>query len=405
MKTIIRQLISKIPATVCKQLTNHEAFIAGGAIERLANNEKINDLDIYFRSATQAYKFLYAISGLDYKCVSHTKRSLVYKSKTDSDTILNVIIFRFFNSAEEVLSYFDYECCKAAYDFKIQQLIVSPMFWPSLQLRQLIYTSSLYPIGALIRLQKYVQRGYKPDYASILRLYKDLKALKTEDPEILEDQIGGLYGCTLDLKNLTIDQIIEKIEDTVIFEKRGEYVEVDLDNVFPELFEKRLLTLRSNEKYIVEIFKDDRTMDTVYSVDGAEPKLSSEAYNSLLNLEFPIILGKWVKYGSVCGNIVGSSYFKNSFKYPVREYIHDLSSTGVFTSFPSRKECLTYRTQQNAAWCLIRVDNPDDILKIDSQENIQIRRGFVLSIEPPVGIVQPNIVQPKLVIPDWDDEA
>jgi hypothetical protein len=391
MKYLIRSLSKTIDPFIWKLAEKHQAILAGGTFERLSNNEKINDLDLYFRTPVQAYKFCQDLRN-NYNCVGTTKRSILFKNSS-KEIPINVIIFKYFQDAKEILHYFDFECCKASFDFHTKEFYASPEYLLSIQTKQLIYSRSLFPIGALIRLQKYVKRGYTIDYASLLRLYKDLKNLDITNPEVLESHIGGMYGTICDLKGLTLDEMIQKIDDTILYEKKGEYITLDdnkLEKLFPDLWEKFTLSIKEEKKnnlhkncicqsclkefskstnYTLFRYKGDIQYSEIILNDETDSNITTE----ILPVTFPIIVSKKIKYVS---EKEGYSTYRNSFKYYSNQFVNDYDH-GIYVGL--NENDLTY---DGDAICTIRIDKPEDIIAKQNDNTLRISKGYVLSIKP-----------------------
>lgn len=393
MKYLIRSLSKTIDPFIWKLAEKHQAILAGGTFERLSNNEKINDLDLYFRTPTHAYKFCQDIRD-NYNCVGITKRSILFKNSS-KEIPINVIIFKYFQDAKEVLHYFDFECCKASFDFHTKEFYASPEYLLSLQTKQLIYSRSLYPIGALIRLQKYIKRGYTIDYGSLLRLYKDLKNLDITNPEVLETHIGGMYGTTCNLKGLTLDEMIQKIDDTILYEKKGEYITLDddkLEDLFPDIWEKFTLSINEEKKsnkhkncicenclkeisksinYTLLRYKGDLQFSSII-VNDTDDTEDKDTTTEILPVTFPIIVSKKINYIS---DNEGYSSYQHSFKYYTNQFVTDYNH-GIYIML--NENGLNY---DGNAICTIRIDKPEDIIARVNHNTLRISKGYVLSIK------------------------
>lgn len=370
MNPIIKKLHQAIASDTWTILKENKAMIAGGTFERLIRDEKVNDFDIYFRSAEDVYNAVQDFKSNNYFIVSKTKRSFLLRSK-DDETPINIIYMKYFQNVDEVLKLFDYECCKAGFDFVDNSFVTSPLFWESIATKKLIYANSLYPIGALIRLTKYINRGYTPDYASTLRLYRDLRTIDITNTDVLEDQIGGLYGCTIDLKGLNLDQMIEKIDNTVDYEKRPEAVSYeDIEKTFEHIFTSRALYFDS-QTFVVTICGGK-----IINLRGCYPS----DIEGMDELEFPIVLGKFIvkRDGKYYSN------FNGQFEYKVGEIVKPLNPTsygaGIYVATSNQLNLsITHSEQRRLA--SIEVESIKDIKKIESASQIVLHKGKVISIQ------------------------
>ena len=375
-KNIIRKLHKNIDATVWDIFKKNNVMLAGGTFERLFNNQPINDLDIYFRKPMDAYNTIMELLVEKYSVLSKSNRSLLLKkNKLDKVLPINVIIMKYFNNLGEVMNLFDYECCKAGFDFSNDSFEYSLDFWESLQTKNLTYTGSLYPIGALMRLNKYISRGYTADYVSVLKLYRDLRNVDTTDPSVLEQQIGGMYGCAIDLKGLTLDQIIDKIENTISYEKQPKFIDSnEIEDIFADLFTTKKCTLPVS-KY--------SGRDTIYQLtycgdtitDIREYMYDNTAHRNVEEATFPMVFGKWI-------NTRDNKYYSNydpKFEYKLGEVAIAKHSGGLYIALESRKHQATYAGGNNV-WAKISVESIEDVLDWNNSDMIRIKKGKVIEI-------------------------
>jgi hypothetical protein len=374
MNKIIRKLHKTIPDNVWKILKNNKVMLAGGTFERLSSDGTVNDLDLYFTTPLSVYSTVMQLISEKYFVVGKTTKSLVMKR--GEDIPINIIYMSFFKNLDEVFDMFDFECCKAGFNFADNTFSCSPLYWETLHTKTLTYTGSRYPLGALIRLTKYVKRGYVPEYSSLLKLYRDLKNLNTDDPAIIEEHIGGLYGCNVDLKGLNLDQIIEKLDNTVDYEKPANFIDQSkIEDIFEHLFTKKSF------QYVGKEFFDGglRTAVIQYCDDvmvGIETWGTKEAID-IEPVQFPIVLGKWVKK---IGDDVYVSFVDKTFPYRVGNIVEAKKSVGLYVAVDHFKNSTAYHDESTRAYCLIEVAGPEDIIHISNNCSIQIKKGKVLSI-------------------------
>jgi len=373
-KNIVRKLYPHVTPQLWEIFKNNGVMLAGGTFERLLTGNKINDFDLYFRNPMDVYNIIQELKGLKYAVLSKTKRSLLLKSGDEGSVPINIIIMKYFDNVDDVLKLFDFECCKAGFDFSNETFTCSKLFHESISQKTLIYTGSLYPIGALTRLTKYIKRGYNPDFGSLLTLFKDLKAIDDTNSDVIEDQIGGMYGSAVDLKGLTLDQMIEKINNTIIYTRTAQFVS---DEELEDLFDETLFTLK---KCVVgkDVYQFKTHKDSIYDVQLFSKGTGSGGCD-LPDLEFPIKLGKWV-------NKIGNRY--HSHAYGTFEYILDEVATtskpqGLYCGIPSNKGNIQYSKNSghpNSVWIELEVESPNDFISIISNQMIQIKKGKVIKI-------------------------
>lgn len=158
----LQRLIFPIPDFLLKILREGEGFLAGGALNSVFTSRPIRDYDIWFprKEALEGAK-----ARLDsylkgqgcepqWRTTPHTKTLLL------DGTEYQWISDRF-DSPERILASFDLTVCMCGYCLKDEQLVEGPLFWEDLHQRRLRYNpESPNPWGSLLRLPKYLLRGY-----------------------------------------------------------------------------------------------------------------------------------------------------------------------------------------------------------------------------------------------------
>ena len=349
---IIYQLKKSVDESTWNVLKENNAMIAGGALVSLAKDTKINDLDIYVRSKADCYLIITQLAS-NWSCVAKTNRSCVLRQK-HNEISLNIIYFDVFNNLKEVFSAFDYECCKIGYDFKSNVVETGENCWRDLTTNTLTYTgNSRFPIGALMRMQKYIKKGYTIDVESILKLVRDLAPMTSLSPDKIVDQLSGMYGLKINTKNLKIfDDVITAFSTAIIEEKRGNFVQPEWDIVFKDVFK----FYKIGTAYGVTMIGD-----TVIERGGSP---DAEA----IPLQFPITLYKYV-------NCDGSSIHYPAFKYNVGEVVTD--TRGLYCDFKNKLS--SGYGGSNRAMVELVVYGSSDVKDIDANA-IRIYRAFVKSI-------------------------
>ena len=344
--------------TLWNKLKQSNAMIAGGSLLSIVQNTQINDFDIYFRNRANCYKFITSLEG-SWACVCKTERSAVFKLK-HTEIALNVIFFDTFNSLEDIFIAFDYECCKIGYDFKNKCLSCSDVFWHDLCLKRLTYSgASRYPLGALVRMQKYIKKGFTIEMESILKLVKDLSPIVSMPIDKVIDQLSGMYGLEIDKTSITdFNSLILAFQNGVINEKKGTYVgdKIEWDDIFKDLFTYYRIGSHHN--------------GGVTMLDGEIISSGNTPMANCKPLQFPIIAYKKV-------NDDGTSHYRNSFRYNVGEIAKD-TNHGLYCCL-NKSMVPKYDFGGSVLECII----PDvsDIVEIRN-DCIRVKKMFVKSITP-----------------------
>ncbi len=102
------------------------------------------------------------------------------------------IITRFFGDITEIHKNFDFYHCMCAWDYHTGQLLLPEKSLTSLMSRELLYQNSRYPICAMIRIRKYLKRGFFINAGQMFKISWDINKLDLNNFSVLEDQLTGV---------------------------------------------------------------------------------------------------------------------------------------------------------------------------------------------------------------------
>jgi hypothetical protein len=124
------------------------------------------------------------------------------------------LIVRFYGTPEEVHANFDYVHC-TCYWTRDEGLVCSEAAQMAIQTKELRYMGSLYPICALIRIRKFVARGYSINAGQFIKMCGQVNDLDLTSIAVWEDQLTGVdtvyFQQLIDiLKSQSSDGTIEK---------------------------------------------------------------------------------------------------------------------------------------------------------------------------------------------------
>lgn len=190
---------------VLEVLTNSDAIVAGGAITSLFTGKDVNDIDVYFRSRE---KMVYAIAGvmggdeIDPDCHSFamicnhkTDKSITFSIPVDDPITVQFIYFKYFDNAQEVFDTFDFTVNMGAYDLAKGEFEFSNCFFKHCSQRYLKFNpNTAFPLMSVLRVQKYIDRGYNISKVEMLRVIMACMSTKLESWEDAKTHIGGMYG-------------------------------------------------------------------------------------------------------------------------------------------------------------------------------------------------------------------
>jgi hypothetical protein len=192
------------------------AYIAGGALVNLLRNEDPNDYDVYFKDVhdLETIVSLYTDRVTLSSCTVQ-KRSNGLSVRIDPDGIwtsdtqdvyglkcvsanaltLNdhiQIITKFAGEPIFVMNEFDFLHCKVTYNYATDQVIAGCDTYKAILTNELKYTGSSYPVASMLRMKKFVQRGWNINAGEILKIMIDVNELNLNDATVLRDQLAGV---------------------------------------------------------------------------------------------------------------------------------------------------------------------------------------------------------------------
>lgn len=102
------------------------------------------------------------------------------------------IVLRFYGKADEIHKNYDFVHCTNYWTSKDGKLTLRPDALEALLSRELRYVGSLYPVCSIIRLRKFLKRGWVVNAGQILKMVMQVSELDLTDPVVLQDQLTGV---------------------------------------------------------------------------------------------------------------------------------------------------------------------------------------------------------------------
>jgi hypothetical protein len=233
-----------------RERVKQNSIITGGCIASMLLREKVNDYDIYFRNGQVAfdvakhYLALHNAGGTVTQTNGRIKIKLnslgslnnpdtldesemddvfgtdniVDAALTDaaskmapevsaqkppysplfvSDNALSLtgdvqLIIRFFGEPEVIHESYDFVHCTNYWTSWDRKVVLNQPALESLITKELIYIGSRYPLCSIIRIRKFVARGWKCSAGQILKMALQLNELDLKDLSVLQDQLVGV---------------------------------------------------------------------------------------------------------------------------------------------------------------------------------------------------------------------
>lgn len=243
----INDWVSSIDDPAVAELAKENTIVTGGAIASMLLNEPVNDFDIYLRTkqAAEAIATYYVN-----KFTEETKWPLKLEVTPDririvterghrGETAGNLemlgsgqiddayeqaeamaleteddgkppyrpvfmstnaitlshrvqIVIRFYGEPDAIHENYDYVHCTNYWTSWDGALVLRQPALESLLSKELRYVGSKYPVCSVIRLRKFIKRGWTINAGQILKAVMQISELDLTDPKVLEDQLTGV---------------------------------------------------------------------------------------------------------------------------------------------------------------------------------------------------------------------
>jgi len=102
------------------------------------------------------------------------------------------IVLRFYGNADQIHENYDFVHCTNYWTNESGELVLRQPALESLLARDLRYVGSKYPICSVIRLRKFIKRGWTINAGQILKMMLQISELDLKDHEVLQDQLTGV---------------------------------------------------------------------------------------------------------------------------------------------------------------------------------------------------------------------
>lgn len=247
LRAKIDQWLESIDDDAVRSLAAKNTIVTGGAIVSMLANEPVNDFDLYFRDMktaetvaryyvakfTEANKWPLSLDVQDGRIRITT--STGHRGETAGDvqtlgsdeiddeyetaeglalevedfgkptyrpvflstnaiTLANriQIIVRFYGEPDAIHENYDFVHCTNYWTAWDDKLTLRRDALEALLAKELRYVGSKYPVCSIIRLRKFIKRGWTINAGQILKMVMQVSELNLTDPKVLEDQLTGV---------------------------------------------------------------------------------------------------------------------------------------------------------------------------------------------------------------------
>jgi len=189
----MQQFLKESPLSLTKvrfldhYMINHKGFIAGGCFKNIFSNQKIKDIDIFFKcEADYSEANAYFKSNEDYIFSYENANTISYKNKKTNIRI--ELIRKHYGTPEDIISIFDFSITKMAYfrelkdDVEAFTILFHDKFFQDLSCKKLCLEKDImYPISTFERSFRYCRYGFGLCKESKENLINALKNSNTDD--------------------------------------------------------------------------------------------------------------------------------------------------------------------------------------------------------------------------------
>lgn len=203
-KQIKYQLKKIINKEVFDLFVECKAMLVGGALTSLLTRQPVNDFDIYFKSEED---FLKAVGDLKKNDIL-SPYELCFLGSTDksatfrmagSDIKVQYIHQAFYPDVTSVFDDFDFTINMVGYDFESDKVIYNKNALHHIAQRMLVVNpKTKFPLISVLRVGKYVDRGYYISKKEMVKLLIAVTGLEIKSYDDVKKHVGGMYGVNID---------------------------------------------------------------------------------------------------------------------------------------------------------------------------------------------------------------
>lgn len=102
------------------------------------------------------------------------------------------IVLRFYGEPDAIHENYDFVHCTNYWTSWGGNLVLRPEALEALLSKELRYVGSKYPICSVIRLRKFIRRGWQINAGQILKMCMQISGLDLSNPAVLQDQLTGV---------------------------------------------------------------------------------------------------------------------------------------------------------------------------------------------------------------------
>lgn len=166
---------------LCEDIEGDNAFAIS------VRNLKENQIKIYFSDSEKGGKRLNKEKkedGFNYNLIFLSPNAISLSNDIQ-------IVIRFHGDNEQIHKTFDFMHATNYFTFEAG-LVTNITALESILTKQLRYQGSLYPLTSIIRMKKFIKRGWNISAGEILKIMFQISELDLKNPDVLEEQLIGV---------------------------------------------------------------------------------------------------------------------------------------------------------------------------------------------------------------------
>lgn len=283
IKTIAKLLAQKfdswansITDEALRKLVMDNTIITGGSIVSMLQGEKVNDFDLYFRdlktclavakyyekranekagytvvivklmpdenggpdrvSIRVSEKYLYqgTEEASDESAPTEAGKDPTYEVLHMSSNAITLsdqiqIVCRFYGEPYKIHENYDFVHCTCYWTSWENKLVTPEKALAAILTKELTYVGSKYPLCSLIRIRKFVQRGWSINAGQMLKMVLQLNELDLLDPRVLQDQLVGVDSAYF---AQMLEQLQKRQEEDASFKPTVNYLVEIINRIF-----------------------------------------------------------------------------------------------------------------------------------------------------------------------------
>lgn len=139
------------------------------------------------------------------------------------------LVVRFYGDPTEIHKNYDFIHCCNYWESKTGRVTLNPVALESILTKTLYYQGSLYPVCSVIRMRKFLKRGWYINAGQILKMLFQISELDLKDIDTLEEQLTGVDAAYF---YQVIEWCRKKKEEDPTFKVTTPYLISIIDKIF-----------------------------------------------------------------------------------------------------------------------------------------------------------------------------